>query len=144
VHWLLAERGRETETLALTLHVKARQSLAAHRLPQLQEPTSFDLPNPFPRDAVAASHFVQRSGPSIPEAKTQLDDFSLTRGQRSQHFADPLAQQVMIYGLAGTGGIRITQKVFERPFAIVAQGFVQADRVPANLAQGTGFLAGEA
>src|SRR2546429_8473486 len=128
VKTLKASRGRETETLALTLHIKARQSLAAHRLPQLEESASFDLPNPFPRDAVAAGHFIQRSRPSIPEAKAQLDDFSLTRGQRSQHFADPLAQQVVVDGLAGTGGIRITQKVFERPFAIVAQGFVQADR----------------
>ena len=42
------------------------QALAAHRLPQFEEPAGFDLPNPFARDAIAAGHFIQSPSPSVP------------------------------------------------------------------------------
>src|SRR5437773_11538816 len=57
--------GAKRKTLRLPLHIKSCQALAAHRLPQFEEPAGFDLPNPFPRDAVAAGHFIQGPRASI-------------------------------------------------------------------------------
>ena len=55
------------------------------------------------------------------EYAQQLDDFALSWSQGSQHFGDPLAQQVVIDRLAGAGGVRVPQEIFQGAFAVVSQ-----------------------
>src|SRR5262249_53444585 len=71
------------------------QPLTANRLPQLEQPTSLDLPDAFTGDAIGPRHLVQGARLAIPQTEPQLDHLPLARRQRPQHLGNPLAQQVL-------------------------------------------------
>src|SRR5207245_2463085 len=92
-----------------------RQPLASQRLPQLQQAARLDLADALAGDAVGPRHLLQGPRLAVAQAEAQLDDLALARGQRSQHLADALAEQMLINRLAGVGGVGVVQEVLQGP-----------------------------
>src|SRR5438128_10713178 len=99
---------------------EAGEALAAQRLPQLDEAAGLDLPDALAGDAVAARHFIQRPRLAVAQPKAKLDHFALALRQRAQHFADAVAQEMLIGGLARTVDAGIIEEIAERALGIVA------------------------
>ena len=51
-------------------------------MPQLTQSLSFDLTNPFPRNAKDLADFLQRTRPAVIKTKAQPQDVFLTISQR--------------------------------------------------------------
>ena len=51
-------------------------------MPQLTQSLSFDLTNPFPRNAKDLADFFQRTRPAVIKTKAQPQDVFLTISQR--------------------------------------------------------------
>src|SRR5207245_2594728 len=119
-------------------------ALAAQRLPQLDQPTGFDLPDTLAGDAVAARHLIQRPRLTVSQPKPQLDHFALALRERAQHFADAVAQKVLIGGVARAVDARIIEEIAERAFSVVAQRLLQTDRLPRHSPQRLRILNGDA
>ena len=69
---------------------------------------------------------------AVTQAETQFDDLSFPRRQGPKNLADPFAQQHLVDVVAGAAGTVVVEEVGQTAFGVVAEGFMQTDRLPGH------------
>lgn len=109
-------------------------------LSELQQTPGFDLADAFPCDAILPGDFIQGAGGAVPQAEAEFDDLAFARGEGSEHFVDAFLEQSGIDVVSRGGCVVVGEKVFQGPFAVAADWFMEADGVAPDGPQGAGFL----
>src|SRR5438128_2629269 len=114
------------------LHV-ILQLLGPRRVAELAEGFSLDLADALAGNAKLATHFFQGAGATVLQAEAQLEHLALALGERAEHRADLLLEEVVRGCVRGRDCLGVLDEVAQVAVLFLADGRFQRDRLLADL-----------
>src|SRR5690242_6369046 len=109
------------------------EDLRAARVAQLRHGLRLDLADPLTRDAVDLADLVERARLAVGQAEAQPDDAGLPLRQGLQHAGQLVLHEREADRVDRDHGLGVLDEVAELAVALVADGLVEADRLPGVL-----------
>src|SRR5580704_3268853 len=111
---------------------------------QLADRLGFDLADPLAGDFEDAAHLFQGVGVAVSEAVTQFDDFPLAISERLEDNVDLVLEHLLRGRVDRAVAPFVLDKVAEIAVLALADGPIEADRVPRDLEHAPRLLEADA